>query len=61
MERFLKRHQHRPIGVICGFDRMVFRGTVLSIIHAQGMGMYLSSQRVLFTDGPEEFLDCFGL
>ena len=47
MERFLKRHQHRLIGVISGFDRMLFRGTLLSIIHTQGMAMYLSSQGIL--------------
>jgi hypothetical protein len=50
MERFLKRHHHRLIGVIAGFDRMLFRGTILSIIHTQGMAMYLSSQRVLLKD-----------
>lgn len=50
MERFLKRHQDRPIGVIAGFDRMLFRGTILSIIHPQGMGMYLSGQRILLKD-----------
>lgn len=50
MERFLKRHHHRLIGVISGFDRMLFRGTLLSIIHSQGMAMYLSSQGVLLKD-----------
>jgi hypothetical protein len=50
MERFLKRQQHRLIGVIAGLDRMVFRGTLLSIIHSRGMAMYLSSQGVLLKD-----------
>ncbi len=50
MERFLKRHQHRLIAVIAGFDRMLFRGTLLSLVHGQGMAMYLSSQRVLLKD-----------
>jgi hypothetical protein len=47
MERFLTRHQSRIIGVLSGFDRLVFRGILPSIIHPKGMAMYLSSQRVL--------------
>jgi hypothetical protein len=50
MERFLTRHRSRIIGVLSGFDRVVFRGTLPSIIHTRGMGMYLSSQRVLLKD-----------
>ncbi len=50
MERFLRRHEGRIIGVLSGFDRMVFRGILPSIIHTQGMAMYLSSQHVLYKD-----------
>jgi hypothetical protein len=50
MERFLTRHRSRIIGVLSGFDRVVFRGTLPSIINARGMAMYLSSQRVLLKD-----------
>ena len=50
MERFLTRHQDRIIGTITGFDRMLFRGTLRSISHCRGMGIFLSSQGVLFKD-----------
>src|SRR5579864_3032992 len=50
MERFLERHQSRIIGVLSGFDRMLFRGTLRSICHLTGMDMFLSSQGVLYKD-----------
>src|SRR5207244_11516744 len=50
IERFLTRHQDRIAGTITGFDRMLFRGTLRSISHCQGMEIFLSSQRVLFKD-----------
>jgi hypothetical protein len=50
MERFLERHQGRILGVLSGFDRMLFRGTLRSICHLTGMDMFLSSQRVLYKD-----------
>jgi len=50
MERFLTRHRSRIIGVLSGFDRVVFRGTLPSIIDTKGMAMYLSSQHVLLKD-----------
>lgn len=50
MERFLKRHRDRIIGTIAGFDRVLFRGSLLSICHREGMDRFLSSQRVLYKD-----------
>ena len=50
MERFLTRHRSRIIGVLSGLDRVVFRGTLPSIIHTEGMARYLSSQHVLLKD-----------
>jgi hypothetical protein len=50
MERFLERHHDRITGVLSGFDRMLFRGTLRSICHLTGMDMFLSSQRVLYKD-----------
>jgi len=50
MERFLERHQGRIVGVLSGFDRILFRGTLRSICHLTGMDMFLSSQRVLYKD-----------
>ncbi len=48
MERFLQRHQDRITGVLSGFDRLLFRGTLRSISYRNGMDIFLSSQRVLY-------------
>jgi hypothetical protein len=50
MERFLKRHQHRILGTITGFDRILFRGSLRSICYNKGMEIFLTSQRVLYKD-----------
>jgi len=50
MERFVDRHQGQIVGSISGFDRMLIRGTVRSISNVEGMGKFLSSQRVLLKD-----------
>jgi hypothetical protein len=50
MERFLERHKDRVTGVISGFDRLVFRGTLRSISYVGGLEIFLSSQRVLIKD-----------
>lgn len=50
MERFLTRHKDRIIGTITGFDRILFRGTLRCLSHWQGMGVFLSTQRVLLKD-----------
>ena len=51
MERFLKRYADRIVGSIAGFDRMLFRGSLLSICHRDGMDRFLGSQGVLDKDG----------
>ncbi len=50
MERFLKRHEDRISGTIAGFDRVLFRGSLLSLCHQGGIDRFLSSQRVLCKD-----------
>ena len=50
MERFLRRHEGRIVGMLSGFDRLVFRGTLRSISFLEGMDKFLSSQRVLYKD-----------
>ncbi|MBV9327900.1 MAG: hypothetical protein JO352_29655 [Chloroflexi bacterium] len=47
MQKFIANHQHQIAGVLSGFDRLVFRGTLLSIVHTQGMSQYLASHDVL--------------
>jgi hypothetical protein len=50
MERFLTRHAGRITGMLSGFDRLVFRGTLRSISFLAGMDKFLSSQHVLYKD-----------
>lgn len=50
MERFIERHQDQIVGVLSGFDRVLFRGTLRSLSYLQGMDKFLGSQRVLYKD-----------
>jgi hypothetical protein len=53
MERFLERHQGRVVGVLSGFDRILFRGTLRSISFRDGFDRFLSYHDVLYKDfGP---------
>src|SRR5436190_14777243 len=45
--KFIANHQDQISGVLSGFDRLVFRGTLRSIAHAAGMQHYLSSNDIL--------------
>jgi len=47
MQRFLERHSERVIGVLSGFDRLLFRGSVKSLSYARGVEIFLSCQGVL--------------
>lgn len=47
MYKFIANHQDEISGVLSGFDRLVFRGTLRSIAHAAGIQRYLSSNDVL--------------
>jgi hypothetical protein len=50
MERFIKRHEGRIEGIIAGYDRMIFRGTLRSISYVKGMEIWLSSRGVLLKE-----------
>jgi hypothetical protein len=41
MEAFLARYRHLVTGVLCGFDRLVFRGSLLSLHRDGGMFCFL--------------------
>jgi hypothetical protein len=47
VQQFIAKHQDQISGVLSGFDRLVFRGTLRSIAYAAGMKQYLSSNDVL--------------
>jgi hypothetical protein len=50
MERFLERHQASVLGVLSGFDRVLFRGSLRSISYLSGMSQFLSTHGVLYKD-----------
>jgi hypothetical protein len=50
MERFVTRHGDRIVGILSGFDRMLFRGTLRSISYVDGLDKFLSSQHILYKD-----------
>jgi hypothetical protein len=50
MERFLERHQSRVTGVLTGFDRILFRGTLRSISYRDGLDRALRYHSVLYKD-----------
>jgi hypothetical protein len=50
VEQFLSKHAGAVIGVLSGFDRLVFRGTLRMLAHRAGMVAYLWAARVLLKD-----------
>jgi len=50
MERFLKRYNDRITGILTGFDRMLFRGSLRSISYVNGLQIFLNAQHVLLKE-----------
>ena len=50
MERFVTRHSDRIIGILTGFDRMRFRGTLRSISYGEALQKWLNSRGVLLKE-----------
>jgi hypothetical protein len=50
MERFTTRHIDRIAGILTGFDRMRFRGTLRSINYVEGFQKWLNARHVLLKD-----------
>ena len=50
MESFLRKHASRITGVLTGFDRLVFRGTLRQLAYKAGMKQYLNLKGVLLRD-----------
>ena len=48
MQSFIERHQDRIVGVLSGFDRILFRGTMRALSHVAGMDKYLNVHGVLY-------------
>lgn len=52
MKQFVARHGDKIIGVLSGFDRMLFRGTLRQLAHVRGALSFLSYKDVLLKDFP---------
>jgi len=50
METFVQRHQADVIGVLSGFDRLLFRGTLRSISYGDGLDRFLGAMGVRYKD-----------
>lgn len=50
MNSFIHKHQPDVIGVLSGFDRLVFRGTLRALSYVDGMARFLSAMGVLLKD-----------
>src|ERR1700688_1904564 len=50
MKEFIAKHEKEITGVLSGFDRLVFRGTLRSISYPQGMMRYLWANQVRLTE-----------
>jgi hypothetical protein len=46
---FLQQHAADVMGVLSGFDRLIFRGTIRQLAHLDGMHSYLAVRRVRLT------------
>ena len=47
MKTFLQKHAASVTGILSGFDRLVFRGSLREISYVDGMRRYLSQAGVL--------------
>src|SRR5215831_18000502 len=50
MNSFVQRHSSSVIGVLSGFDRLLFRGTLRMLATARGLMGYLWSTQTLLKD-----------
>jgi hypothetical protein len=50
MQTFLDRHGEKIVGVLSGFDRMLFRGTLRCLDYQKGFEAFLATHRVLYKD-----------
>jgi DNA-binding PadR family transcriptional regulator len=50
MERFRERHQDHILGVLSGFDRLLFRGTLTSVSYLAGLEGFLATHSPLYKE-----------
>ena len=57
MKSFVQKHASSITGVVSGFDRMLFRGTLRRLSYTDGFLLYLSVARILLKDFKNHVLD----
>jgi len=57
MQSFIEKHKKHIIGVLSGWDRIVFRGTLRLVANLAGMNQYLSYLGILMKDFKQYALD----
>jgi hypothetical protein len=57
MQSFMEKHKKHIIGVLSGWDRIVFRGTLRLVANLAGMNQYLSYLGILMKDFKQYALD----
>ena len=50
MNEFVQRHRAAVVGVLLGFDRLVFQGTLRSISYVEALNRFLSAHCILYRD-----------
>jgi hypothetical protein len=55
MKEFLQRFGGAVIGILSGFDRVLFRGTLRKLAFTDGMKLYLSVNKIMFKDAGAHF------
>src|ERR1700680_2492555 len=50
MNEFISKYESQIGGVVSGFDRLVFRGNLRSLVHERGMKSYLWHNQVLLKE-----------
>lgn len=50
MDRFIQRHREKVTGILIGFDRVLFRGTLRTITYREGIEAFLNYHRVKLKD-----------
>ena len=61
MDTFLHKHAANVIGVLNGFDRLVFRGALRRLVFLEGMKSYLWAANVLLKDFGQHVLSVTSL
>jgi hypothetical protein len=55
MHSFLQKHAAVVSGILSGFDRLVFRGTLRRLAFAEGLALYLGVRHILLKDAGAHF------